>query len=87
MRMAAFDIADNGMGIDPEKQYLLFKPFSQVSVCLRLKCMHACLSVCLHVCLSVSVGAFSQPNWVGRLSGVENVSGVDHSLDWMASRG
>ena len=26
----SFVITDNGAGIDPEKQYLLFKPFSQV---------------------------------------------------------
>ena len=25
-----FEIHDNGIGIDPEKQFLLFKPFSQV---------------------------------------------------------
>jgi signal transduction histidine kinase len=30
----SFVITDNGAGIDPEKQYLLFKPFSQVWIAL-----------------------------------------------------
>ena len=81
MRMAAFDIADNGMGIEPEKQYLLFKPFSQVSVCLRLKCMHVCLSVCLYLCLfSVELG------WEV-VKGLRMCQGSTILLTRMASRG